>query len=250
MRLLKHIPPRLKLPEFEVDEPLSKYLNDDPLLKHMNKSFNCALIGKGGSGKTSLVIGLINTPKKLKKVFHKIYVFMPASSQASMKKNIFDELPQEQKFEGVDFENLSQIYNTLLDNTENKKNSLLIFDDVQSYLKNKETEKALGHIINNRRHLRASIFIIAQNYLRIPADIRKVFTDIFCFNISKKEWEKIYEESLTMSKKDFYSILNTYKHINNKEPKSFVYFHYETEKAFINWNEIVDEDENNDIQEV
>eukprot|EP01040_Poterioochromonas_malhamensis_P013987 gene13987-15447_t len=51
MRLLKHIPPKLKLPEFEVDEPLSKYLDDDPLLKNMNKSFNCGLIGMGGSAK-------------------------------------------------------------------------------------------------------------------------------------------------------------------------------------------------------
>ena len=168
---------------------------------------------------------------------------MPSSSQASMKKNIFDELPQEQNFEGVNFNNLSQLYNTLLDNTENKNKSLLVFDDVQSYLKNKETETALGHIINNRRHLRTSIFIIAQNYLRIPSNIRKGFTDIFCFNISKKEWDKIYEESLTMSKKNFYTILNTYRHINNKEPKAFVYFHYESEKTFINWNEVIDDED-------
>lgn len=249
MRLLKHVPPKLRLPEFEVDEPLSKYLDDDPLLKNMNKSFNCGLIGMGGSGKTSLVVGLINTPKKLKKVFHKIYLFMPASSQASMKRNIFDELPDDQKFEGVDFDNLSSIYNTLLDNTEDKKKSLLIFDDVQSYLKNKETEKALTHIINNRRHLRTSIFILAQNYLKIPSDIRKVFTDIFCFNISKKEWDKIYDDSLTMNKNDFAIILKTYNRINNKHPKSFIYFHYETEKTFINWNEIIDDDDNNIIDE-
>lgn len=241
MRLLKHVPPKLRLPKFEVDEPLSKYMNDDPLLKHMNKSFCCGLIGKGGSGKTSMVVGLISTPKKLKKVFNRIYVFMPASSQASMKNNIFDELPNDQKFEGVTFDNLSEIYNTLLDNTELKRKSLLIFDDVQSYLKNKETEKALTHIINNRRHLRTSIFIIAQNYMKIPTDIRKVFTDVFCFNISKKEWMKIYEESLTMPVKDFFTILKTYKHINNKEPKSFIYFHYELEKTFINWYEVIDE---------
>lgn len=247
MRLLKHIPPKLRLPEFEVDEPLSKYLDDDPLLKHMNKSFNCGLIGMGGSGKTSLVIGLINTPKNLKKVFHKIYLFMPASSQASMKKNIFDKLPQEQKFEGVDFENLSHIYNTLLDSTEDKKKSLLIFDDVQSYLKNKETEKALSHIINNRRHLRTSIFILAQNYLKIPPDIRKVLTDLFCFNISVKEWETIHKSNLNYSKKEFQNIIKAYEYINSKEPKSFLYFHFENKKTFINWNEIIDEDK--EIQE-
>ena len=54
MRLLIHNKPKLKLPEFKVDEPLSKQL-DDPLLPNMNKSFCCGLTGKAGSGKSSLI---------------------------------------------------------------------------------------------------------------------------------------------------------------------------------------------------
>ena len=53
MKLLNHEKPKLKMPEFKVDEILSKHLNVDPLLKNMNKSFCCGLIGKAGSGKTS-----------------------------------------------------------------------------------------------------------------------------------------------------------------------------------------------------
>ena len=52
------------MPEFKVDEPLSKHLDDDPLLTNMNKSFCFMLVGKAGSGKTSLMISLIQTPKK------------------------------------------------------------------------------------------------------------------------------------------------------------------------------------------
>ena len=66
MRLLIHNKPKLKLPEFKVDEPLSKQL-DDPLLSNMNKSFCCGLIGKAGSGKTSLMVSFIQTPKYFKK---------------------------------------------------------------------------------------------------------------------------------------------------------------------------------------
>ena len=55
MRLLIHNKPKLKMPELKVDEPLSKHL-DDPLLSNMNKSFCCGLIGKAGSGKTSLMV--------------------------------------------------------------------------------------------------------------------------------------------------------------------------------------------------
>ena len=89
MRLLIHNKPKLKMPEFKVDEPLSKHLEDDPLLSNMNKSFCCGLIGKAGSGKTSLMVSFLQTPKKFKKVFNKIYVFMPNSSRNSMKKDIY-----------------------------------------------------------------------------------------------------------------------------------------------------------------
>jgi GTPase SAR1 family protein len=92
MRLLIHNKPKLKMPEFKVDEPLSKHLEDDPLLSNMNKSFCCGLIGKAGSGKTSLMVSFLQTPKKFKKVFNKIYVFMPNSSRNSMKNKIFDVL--------------------------------------------------------------------------------------------------------------------------------------------------------------
>ena len=38
MRLLIHNKPKLKIPEFKVDESLSKNI-DDPLLSNMNRSF-------------------------------------------------------------------------------------------------------------------------------------------------------------------------------------------------------------------
>jgi thymidine kinase len=208
----------------------------------MNKSFITGMIGKGGSGKTSLMTALLQTPQKFKKVFHKIYVFMPSSSRASLKNNIFGTLPENQLFEGVNFENLKEVYQNLLENSENDKLSLLIFDDVQSYLKIKEVEQNLLHIINNRRHLRTSIFILAQNYTKIPINIRKVFTDLFLFNISKMEYEKIQEELINLSKTEFKEVLKLYKKEKKVEPHSFLYIHdYDT--IFINWNELIFDDD-------
>ena len=63
MRLLIHNKPKLKMPEFKVDEPLSKDIND-PLLSNMNRSFRCGLVGKAGSRKTSLKIFFKQSPKK------------------------------------------------------------------------------------------------------------------------------------------------------------------------------------------
>ena len=70
MRLLIHNKPKLKMPEFKVDEPLSKHI-DNPLLSNMNKSFSCGLIGKADNGKTSLMVSFIQTPKYFKKYFIK-----------------------------------------------------------------------------------------------------------------------------------------------------------------------------------
>ena len=64
MRLLIHNKPKLKMPEFKVDEQLSKH-QDDRLLSNMNISFCCGLIGKARSGKTSLMISFIKTHLKL-----------------------------------------------------------------------------------------------------------------------------------------------------------------------------------------
>ena len=241
MRLLIHNKPKLKMPEFKVDEPLSKHLEDDPLLSNMNKSFCCGLIGKAGSGKTSLMVSFLQTPKKFKKVFNKIYVFMPNSSRNSMKNNIFDVLPEDQLFEGVSYEILSEVYERLLESTEDNHKSLLVFDDVQSYLKNKEVEVNLLHIIANRRHLRCSFFIIAQNYNKIPKNIRQSFTDILLFNVGKEEYINIYEENINLSKDDFSKVLTEYRSIKKTESNSFIYIH-DKDKIFINWNEIIEDE--------
>ena len=245
MRLLIHNKPKLKMPEFKVDEPLSKHLDDDPLLTNMNKSFCCGLVGKAGSGKTSLMISLIQTPKKFKKVFNKIYVFMPNSSRNSMKNNAFSVLPDDQLFEGVSYEILSEVYERLLESTENNHKSLLVFDDVQSYLKNKEVEVNLLHIIVNRRRLRCSFFIVAQNYNKIPKNIRQSFTDIFLFNVGKEEYINIFEENINLRKDDFSKVLTEYRSIKKTESNSFIYIH-DKDKFFINWNEIIEDDENNE----
>ena len=236
-----HNKQKFKMPEFKVDEPLSKHLEDDPLLSNMNKSFCCGLIGKAGSGKTSLMVSFLQTPKKFKKVFNKIYVFMPNSSRNSMKKYIFDVLPEEQLFEGVCYEILSEVYERLLESTEDNHKSLLVFDDVQSYLKNKEVEVNLLHIIANRRHLRCSFFIIAQNYNKIPKNIRQSFTDIFLFNVGKEEYINIYEENINLSKDDFSKVLTEYRSIKKTESNSFIYIH-DKDKIFINWNEIIEDE--------
>lgn len=248
MRLISHEKPKLKIPEFMCDQPLTnrECMCNDALLKHLNKKFVLALIGKAGSGKTSFLVSLLNQKNKyLNRVFHKIFVFMPETSRASMKDNIFETLPPEQLFEGVTFENLSSVYEQLLQNSEDGKKSLLVFDDCQAYLKKKEVEVNLLHIIANRRHLKTSVCIVAQNYIKIPLDIRKSFTQMAIFNINKEEWAKLFEENINIPKQEFENVLTQFKKTKKEEPNTFL-FVSDGEKLFINWNEVILDDEEED----
>jgi ABC-type dipeptide/oligopeptide/nickel transport system ATPase component len=242
MKLKKNQEISLKLPEFEVDNPLSPHLDEIPLLSHLNKSFACSFIGRAGSGKTSLMTGLLQTKKKFKKVFHKIYLFMPDYSRGSMKKCIFDCLPEDQIYNDLNMETLTDVYNKISENTKEGHLSLIIFDDVQDNFKG-ECEKLLLKIINNRRHLRTSIMIIAQSYIKMSRDVRKALTNHFLFNLSKEEYDDIHSERIYFDKKKWDTILKQYRKTNNNKG-NFLFLDPERVKVFINFDEVlIDEDD-------
>jgi hypothetical protein len=237
MNIIPNVKPDLNLPQLTVDNKLSTHLDEDPLLKYMNKRNITAFIGRPGSGKTSLLISFLQTPKKFKKVFHNIFVFMPSTSRDSLKNNIFNELPPEQLFEGITFENLKSVYDRLLKNKHNGLLSLIIFDDVQKDLKSKEVEVNLLHFIANSRHLFCTVWFALQSYNKCPNSIRKLFTDVFLFNLSKSEYKRIYDELIEIEPNEWTEVMNYYKIKKNSDPHCFIYFN-NINKIFVNWDEI------------
>jgi len=216
----------------------------------MNTSFCSALISKAGGGKTSFLVGLLSTSGKFRKVFHRIYVWMPKSTQQSMKKCVFDCIPDDRKFESLTFESLAEVYMRLLEDTEQGLRSCLIFDDCQSAFKDKEIEKNLLHIISNRRHLRCSVFCILQNYIKCPLDIRKAFTHMFLWNLNKVEWKKIYEEQIdSVSKDDFDECLKTFRQQRKEDPHTFLFVKNGGDRIFINWKECIFDEEREEREE-
>ena len=237
MKLKKNQEISLKLPEFEVDNPLSPHLDEIPLLSYLNKSFACSFIGRAGSGKTSLMTGLLQTKNKFKKVFHKIYLFMPKYSRGSMKKCVFDCLPEDQIYNDLNIDTLTDVYNKIETNTEEGLLSLIILDDVQDNFKG-DCEKLLLKIINNRRHLRTSIMIIAQSYIKMSRDVRKVLTNHFLFNLSKEDYNQIYEERIYIPKHLWETILDYYRKGNDRKG-NFLFLDPEKQKTFIGWDEVI-----------
>lgn len=238
LKIIEHQKPQLKMPEFKVDVPLSDKLNNDPILKYMNKTFFAGFIGKKGSGKTSIIISWLQTKNKWKKLFYQIFVFMPETSRNSIKNSVFEKLPNEQLYNALTFENLNDVYEKITENANNNKFSLIIFDDVLSYFKNKEIEQNVLHLINNARHLRTCICIASQNWNKIPRNIRINFDDIFLFNLSKTEYKNIFEDWVEIDEKEWEDILNLYYKEKMINSHSFIFGNAKN-KFYINYKEIV-----------
>ena len=219
--------PKLKIPQFKVDAPIIDYLEDKgEFFKDVMNRFNSfAIVGKAGSGKTSFITGMLTTGGKNKvwrKAFNHIILVMPASSRASMKDVDFDSLlPSDQIYD--DLENLDEIYDRIMGWTEEEESTLLLVDDQQAYFRDKNKQKMLSHMCNNRRHLRLTTVFLVQNLLgMIPKVMRRALNEIVLFNgLSKSELEGIYNEYFPSSDKDEY--INLLKII--KTPHSWLCIH-------------------------
>ena len=196
--------PDLPLCQFSVDDPLHKRLSKYELTKYLNTHTCNAFVGAPGSGKTSLIYAFFKSKHLFKKVFDKIYLFQPLQSRASMKDQLFDQLPEDQKFSELTFDNLSEVLERIKDephyiDDDDKKhicNYAIILDDVGSFLKDYEVEKLLKQICQNRRHLHVSLFFIVQTIISLPKDVRKLIKNWFIFKVSKETFEQFMEESI------------------------------------------------------
>ena len=195
----------LDIPGFSCDDnPLGEHLNAYEMLSHLNSYSMTAIIGKPGSGKTSLLISML-TRKGSKRVFRKVFdhilVVMPSSSRNSIKKNPFKNHDPGKLYEELDYDSITAIYAQLKANTDEGEKTLLVLDDVGAVLKDKEIGKLLRLIIFNRRHLKVHIVVLLQSYLSIPKEIRKMITNCFLFKPSKVEMENFCVELFETKKR-------------------------------------------------
>lgn len=233
--IVKNKEPELKRPTFLVDGKLDAKLDKYSLTSLMNKSNFTLFLGRAGSGKTSMIISLLNTPDLFKGVYHTIYLFMGANSRGSIKGSFFDkEIPPDQIFDELNIDNLNDVYERIRDDANDGYRSLIIADDVQKSLKDHDVEKQLLHMVNNRRHLKLSIWCANQNYMALPRGVRMGLTDLFVWKVSKVEMENIFNEQIELHKDKFVKILS----MLFKLPHSFFYIHTETKQMFSNWDEI------------
>ena len=181
-----------------------------------------------------LIYQLMKSKHLLNKCFDKIFLFQPTPSRASMKDKLFDQLPEDQKFDELTIDNLEYVK----DNLDPEDNSCIIFDDMGAYLKNNETKKLLKELIMNRRHLHLSIFFLVQTYMSVERDVRKLFSNCFIFRCSKKEMETIADELIEQKKEYLPEII---KLVYNK-PYQYLFINTDSQRIFSGFDELIIED--------
>ena len=233
MITLKHYKkPSLPVCEMICDKKIHTKLDKYELTKFLNCHSTNLLIGKPGSGKTNLIYQIMKSITN--KCYDKIFLFQPEKSRTSMKDKLFDQLPEDQKYEELTFENLEYVN----DNLDDEGNNCIIFDDMGAYLKNNDIKKLLKEIVMNRRHKHVSIYFLCQTYFSIERDIRKLFSNLFIFKVSKQELNTIYDELIEHKKEYIDEIIK----IIYDTKYNFMFINTDSQRIFKNWDELIIED--------
>jgi adenylate kinase family enzyme len=217
------------------DKKLHPKLDDYELTKFLNTHATTLIVGKPGSGKTSMLYSFMKSKKLLAKVYDKIYLFQPEQSRQSMKDKLFDQLPEEQKFDELTIENLEYIK----DNLDEDENIAIIFDDMGAYLKNNETKKMLKEFIMNRRHYHISIYFLVQTWYSIEKDIRKLFSNLFIFKCSRHEMLNITSEMIEQHNDKINDIVK----IVYDKPHNFLFINVDSQRMFRGFDELIFHDD-------
>jgi hypothetical protein len=230
LTLKKNAKPDLPHCAMMCDTKLHPKLDDYEVTKFMNCHSTNLLVGKPGSGKTALLYSFFKSKRLMNKVYDRIILFQPESSRASMKDKLFDQLPDEQKFDEMSVENL-ELAEAEFDDGCN----CMIFDDMGAYLKDKTVRKKLKELIMNRRHKHLTIYFLVQTWYSVEKDVRKLFSNIFVFKVGKKELETVFEEVVEQPKE---LVPHVSKLVYDK-PYQFLFINVDSGRLFKCWDEIV-----------
>ena len=232
-----------KLPECKMlcDKGLHDKLDKYELTKFMNQHSTTLFSGKPKSGKTSLLFSLIKGV--MKKCFHRIYVFQPSESRASMSDDLFGKLPQNQVYDELNYDNLQEVMDKIRIDANKDLNSLIIFDDQTAHLKKKDTLQLFKELIYNRRHLHCSLYFCVQTFYSVPKDLRRLWSNLFIFKCSKNEFQNIWNELIEYDD----SLIPKIRKLIYDKPYQYMFLNTDSQRIFKGFDEVKIYDSDSDL---
>lgn len=150
-------------------------------------SFVMIIVGKPGSGKTTIVEELLVNEEFFKDQFDFIFIFSP---------NEFKFIKCEKDFNWFNKFDINLMYQIIdminADKYEKKINVLFILDDFIGDIKKNAFDPKLIALIFNRRHLIKngclSLIITTQKYLLFPSQMRSCINSVIFFQLNLNDY--------------------------------------------------------------
>ena len=185
------------------------------------------VVGRSGSGKTNVVLHLLNSNDLLKGAFD-VILYLCDSPDDTMKDNL--KIPKEnfvKEFTEEWLENLiaKQSASVKKNGYQKTKSVLLIFDDILSKQKFLNS-KILVKLVAECRHYNISCIFNTQSYKKIPRVVRLNVRGIILFPSSLNELQKFAEEQCLpqMSSREFLKLIQ----FCTREPYNFAFINHDS----------------------
>jgi hypothetical protein len=170
---------------------------DTPTNPFYNKHHCMLFSGSAGSDKTSSMISLISSMKYrcYSGLYDKIMICAPATTMKSLKVNPFEDLPSNQQFESFDDNCLDSVLEMAEISSLQNEDCIFIVDDAASALKGSGSiVKKISNLIMRHRHLKLSIWILCQDLIQLPLQIRENLNIIIVYRPVNSKRSKLFHE--------------------------------------------------------
>ena len=191
----------VKVSKFHTNRNLTDKIQD-PL---PNIDFCAGLVGAPNSGKTNLLVSLLTKNKKkginqsYKRVYTDVIFITPSIKNITNK----DILELEHIYDKITPEVLDNVVEIAEGNHEEKKHTLVIFDDVSAQFKKAGIVDKIGQIFKNHRQFSLSIMTLSQKYTDLSTDMRGCIKLWFIFSLDDKCCKEALFDVCQLTRKQF-----------------------------------------------